>query len=124
MEGNKKFIERKNVQFSKGELIPLKDIGRQGKYFYKREAWTFLPQHNLSKKVFVFERMRLIKKEGKISHAKVKVGSVEYRFGYYIVGKIGRANNKWIWGQFCPIIPHQDLIKLLKKAKSEGVLLA
>ncbi|MBI5729204.1 MAG: hypothetical protein HY983_03125 [Candidatus Magasanikbacteria bacterium] len=63
------------------------------------------------------------KKEGETLHAEVKVGDVEYRFGYYIVGKIGKAKNKWWWGQSCPIIPHKDLSKLLEKAKSEGVLL-
>ena len=124
METNQEFIERKNAQFSKGGLIPLKDVGRQGKYFFKREAWTFMAQHNLANKVFVLERLRLIEKEGTTSHAEVKVGDVEYRFGYYIVGKIGRAKNKWTWGQFCPIIPHKDLSKLLKKAKSGGVLMA
>lgn len=121
---NKEFIELKNTQFAKGKLIPLKDVGRQGRYFFKREAWTFMPQHNLPNKVFVLERLRLLQKEGVTSHKKVKIGDVEYRFGYYIVGKIGRANGKWTWGQFCPIIPHKDLNKLLEKAKNEGVLLA
>lgn len=124
METYKEFIKRKNIEFKKSMLIPLKDIGRNGKYFFKRESWTFLPQYNLENKVFLIERLRLIKKEGQTSHANVKIGDIEYRFGYYIVGKIGRAKNKWTWGQYCPIIPGSDLKKLLKKAKREGTLLS
>ena len=50
-------------------------------------------------------------------------GDIEYRIGYYIVGKIGRAEDKWTWGQYCPIIPGHDLKKLLSNAKKEGTLL-
>ncbi|MEK7516828.1 MAG: hypothetical protein AAB562_04500 [Patescibacteria group bacterium] len=123
METYQEFIKRKNAQFEKASLIPLKDIGRKGKFFFKREAWTFMPQHNLKNKVFIIERLRLIKKEGETSHENVKIGDIEYRFGYYIVGKIGRAKNKWVWGQFCPIIPAPDLNKLITKAKKEGTIL-
>lgn len=123
METYQEFIERKNIDFKKGLLIPLKDVGREGKYIFNRDAWTFMPQHNLKNKVFLIERLRLIKKEGKTSHENVKVGDVEYRFAYYIVGKIGRAKDKWTWGQFCPIIPGSDFKKLLDKARKERTLL-
>jgi len=123
MENYKNFIKRKNTDFKKSKLIPLKDIGRKGKYYFEREAWTFLPQHNLQNKVFLIERLRLIKTDGKTSHAKVKIGDVEYRFGYYIVGKIGRAKDRWTWGQYCPIIPGTDFNKLIAKAKKEKTLL-
>jgi hypothetical protein len=51
-----------------------------------------------------------------------KVGDIEYRIGYFIVGQIGRAKDKWIWGQFSPIIPQKDFKKLIDKAKKEGII--
>jgi hypothetical protein len=125
-ETAKEFINRKNVQFEKEKdsFINMKDIGREGKMHFIREAWTFLPQSNLKDKVFIFERLRKEKFSGKLSYQKNwKKNDIEYRIGYYIVGKIRKANNRWIWGQFCPIIPHKDLIKLLNKAKKEKTIL-
>jgi hypothetical protein len=119
------FITRKDSQFKKMKsLIPMKDIGRRGKFYFEREAWTFLPQHNLPKKVFIFERLRKVKFVGRISYGTAwKTGDIEYRIGYFIVGKINKANGRWIWGQFCPLIPAQDFNKLILKAKKDGVIL-
>ena len=36
-------------------------------------------------------------------------GDIDYRFGYYMVGRRGRAAGRWTWGQFSPHIPHADL---------------
>ena len=124
METNEEFVKRKNADFSKKKIIPLKDVGRKGKYHLEREAWTFMPQHNLSNKVFCIERLKLIKIEGEITHTELKIGNIEYRFGYYIVGKIGMAKDKWWWGQSCPLIPAEDFKKLIQKAETEGTILA
>ena len=117
------FIKRKNEQFNKRKIISVKDIGRKGKHFFFREAWTFLPQSNLKNKVFIIERLRKESTEGKLAYDNWKKGDLEYRIGYYIVGRIGKAKGKWVWGQFCPLIPKNDLNKLLKKAKKEKVIL-
>ena len=102
----------------------MKDIGRQGKFYFKREAWTFLPQHNLKDKVFVFERLRKARFSGRLSYGSVwKKDEIEYRIGYFIVGKIRRARGRWVWGQFCPLIPVSDFKKLISKAKKEGVII-
>jgi len=125
-ETTQEFIKRKKQQFkdNKGKLIGMKDIGRKSRFYFIKEAITFMPQHNLDEKVFIIERLRKAKTEGKITHTKGwKNGEIEYRVGYYIVGKIGRAEGKWIWGQFCPIIPKNDFDKLIKKAKREGTVL-
>lgn len=126
MESYKEFIERKNKRFaaSKNKPIGMKDIGRKGRFFFVREAWTFMPQFNLKEKVFVIERLRNNGFLGKITHDKnYKNGGIEYRVGYYIVGKIGRAKGKWVWGQFCPLIPQVDFDKLIKKAKKEKTII-
>lgn len=126
MESYKQFIARKNKQFKedkkKGKLIGMKDIGRKGRHGFKREAWTFMVQSNLKEKVFVIERLHRMEIQGQTVHRKIKIGDIEYRFGYYMIGKIGRAKNKWVWGQFCPLIPKKDLNKLLNKAKKEGTI--
>lgn len=128
-ETAQQFIKRKEEQFEKfkklqGKKIKMKDIGRKGKHIFVLEAWTFLQQHNLSEKVFVFERLRKYEFTGKLSYQKFwKKGEIEYRIGYFIVGKIGRAKGKWIWGQFCPLIPHKDLKRLLDKAKKDKVII-
>ena len=120
----KEFIKKKDLQFREALLIPMKDIGRRGKFYFKREAWTFLPQHNLPEKVFVFERLRKAKFTGSISYTNSwKNGDIEYRIGYFIVGKINRANGRWIWGQYCPLIPASDFKRLIAKATKEKVIL-
>jgi hypothetical protein len=47
---------------------------------------------------------------------------VELRIGYYILGKKPKVLNKWVWGQYCPLIPKRDLKALMNKAKRRGLL--
>lgn len=130
METTKEFIARKNQEFesakAKKKEISMKDVSRQGKHGFEREAWTFLPASNLKdKKVFVFERLRKVSRSGKHAYKSSLrgLGERDYRIGYFIIGQIGRAKDRWMWGQFCPIIPVRDLKRLLERAKKEGVIL-
>ena len=130
METTKEFIARKKKQFEdfkiKKKVILMKDVGRQGNHGFECEAQTFFPASNLKeKKVFVFERLRKVSRSGKHAYESSHrgLGELEYRIGYFIVGQIGRAKNRWIWGQFCPIIPVKDLERLMKKAKKEKTIL-
>ncbi len=117
------FIAKKNKDFAKKEVVGVKDIGRKGRNIWFREAWTFMPQSNFDEKVFVIERLRKESYEGHLVRQKQwNKGDIEYRIGYYIVGKIGRAKGRWVWGQFCPLLPAKDLSNLLEKAKREGVI--
>jgi hypothetical protein len=118
------FIESKDRRWrAQNGRIRTKDRGRQGWCTWHRQAWTFMPQHNLAEKVFVVERLERGEPEGVLTHAEAKTGDVEYRIGYYIVGRIGRANDRWVWGQFCPLIPAADLEPLLAKARRDGTIL-
>ena len=64
------------------------------------------------------------KYEGEIAfRSSWQKNNIEYRIGYFIRGKIRRAKGKWVWGQYCPLIPHEDLISLMRKAKKEKVIL-
>jgi len=94
------FIERKPAEWEakRGQPVRTKDVGREG--------WL------------------LVEVEGVRAHeGGAQAGDVEYRFGYYIVGRIGRAAHRWTWGQFSPLIPHPDLQRLLDKARADGTLL-
>ncbi|MFA6533936.1 MAG: hypothetical protein WCT37_02055 [Patescibacteria group bacterium] len=125
METSAEFIRRKKSAFSKGEdkFVNVKDIGRKGKHYFEKEAITLMPQYNLNNKVFIIERLKRIKIEGDSEHKLLKNGDIEYRICYFIVGKIGKAKNKWWWGQSCPLIPAKDLKKLIQKAENEGTIL-
>jgi len=116
------FIAKKDHDFTENSVIKVKDIGREGSHYFHREAWTFLVQSNLPEKVFVVERLRKESTKGALAYKNWKKGDIEYRIGYYIIGRIGRAKGKWVWGQFCPLIPVEDLKTLLEKAKEEKVI--
>ena len=82
-----------------------------------------MQQNNVDEKIFSFERLNLIEVNRENSHPKTQVEDIKYRIGYYIIGKNGNKKDKQTWGQYCPMIPHIDLINLLKKAKEEGVMI-
>jgi hypothetical protein len=102
----------------------MKDIGGRGRHRFAREAWTFLVQHNLPEKVLLIDWLRKLRYEGRLARrAAFREGDVEYRIGYFIVGRNGRLRRRWGWGQFSPLIPRRDFGKLLRKAKREGTIL-
>jgi hypothetical protein len=49
-------------------------------------------------------------------------GKQEIRVGYYIIGKKPKMKDKWVWGQFCPIFPRDDLRKLIEKGRAGGII--
>jgi hypothetical protein len=56
------------------------------------------------------ERLQFERMEGLSAYGEAQAAGVEeYRVGYWIVGKIGRAAGEWTWGQFSPLIPVEDL---------------
>jgi hypothetical protein len=75
----------------------------------------------LPEKVYVIERFKFDHIEGRRTHRN-QVGDVEYRIGYWIVGKIGRTKGTWIWGQYSLLIPAVDLGPLLRKAMRERTI--
>lgn len=123
METSSQFIARKNLEFKKKKPIKMKDISRKGFHSFEREAWTFMSQHNLKEKVFVIERLRRLEIEGKTVHELLKTGDIEYRLGYYMIGKNGNVKGRWTWGQYCPMIPQKDFKKLMDQAVKEGVVI-
>ncbi|MCB9197535.1 MAG: hypothetical protein H6600_03690 [Flavobacteriales bacterium] len=114
------FISHKKLQIAKHPYMYTKDIGGKGKHMWRIDGRSMISAKDLDMKVFTFEKlsyMGYIKKSGK-KHYKNTVPEIQYRIGYFIVGKNGR----WTWGQFTPMISADDLNALLKLAKEEGVL--
>lgn len=90
----------------KGSII---DINGKHKDF-KVGKYVTLRQSNYPEKIFVLQEILF------------EDGQRELRLGYYIIGKKPRAKDRWVWGQYCPFFPKQDLIKLIEKAKKKGIL--
>jgi len=47
-------------------------------------------------------------------------GLIEIRFGYYIIGKRGKMKDKWVWGQFAPMMPIEDFSEVINMARERG----
>jgi len=123
-ESANEFITRNKIALEKNIRVKMKDIGRKGVGRFTIESRTYLVPSNNDRKILVLDRLRFMDMEGKSTRKVLKEGEVEYRIGYYIVGQIGRMEGKWTWGQFCPMIPHDDLYKLIENAEKEGTLLS
>ena len=85
------------------------DINGKRKDF-KIGRYVTLRQSNYPKKAFVLQEILF------------EDGKKELRVGYYIIGKKPKAKDRWVWGQYCPLFPRGDLIRLIEKAKKKGIL--
>jgi hypothetical protein len=47
-------------------------------------------------------------------------GKKEIRVGYYIIGKLPRMKDRWVWGQYAAFIPLPVFRRLLRKAFAKG----
>jgi hypothetical protein len=43
-------------------------------------------------------------------------GEIEFRLGYYIIGKKPRSKGKWVWGQFASMMGSEDFKALIAEA--------
>jgi hypothetical protein len=46
----------------------------------------------------------------------------EVRLGYYIIGKKPKMRGKWVWGQYCTLLPLADFRALVQSAERKGWL--
>jgi|GEM_PF-3934072 hypothetical protein len=106
--------------------IPIKEAGLQTLRVNKKGKITDINGRKLSfeitKVVALLQTKYLSDIEGKLyvlEKLKFKNGEEYFRFGYYIVGKRGKAKDRWAWGQFSPIGPIDDFWRIVEKAKSE-----
>jgi hypothetical protein len=120
------FIARKGAEWAseraRGSILRMKDVNREAVHVYRRDAWTFLVQGTYAEAVNVLERLTHLETIGAPA-VPMHLPAVEYRLGYFIVGRIGRAAGKWTWGQYSPIMSAGDLERIMKKARADGTLL-
>lgn len=81
------------------------DIWGKHVYFHIEDEISIL-QSTAENKVIVFQKIRFDAD-----------GREEFRFGYYMIGVKKGAKGRWVWGQFCLLIPKHDLLRLLSEAK-------
>jgi hypothetical protein len=128
METAEEFIARKDREWAaerdRGTVRWMKDIGREGRMGRVREAWTWRVQANYRVKVLVVERFRTVAEEGSRAYQwGGQINDVEYRFGYWTLGRIGRKNGVWTWGQYSLLAPPEDWEALITAARRDGTLL-
>jgi hypothetical protein len=120
------FIARKSAEWererARGSLLQMKDANREAVHVYRRDAWTFLVQDTHAEAVNVLERLTHLETIGTPA-VPMKLPATEYRLGYFIVGRVGRASGKWTWGQFSSIMSAGDPERIVQKARAEGTLL-
>ncbi len=66
-------------------------------------------QSNAPHKLIAFQRILI-----------EEVNRIEYRFGYYMIGVKPGAKGRWVWGQYCLMIPEKDLKIIMKRAEKRG----
>jgi hypothetical protein len=104
------FIVRKSAEWERerfrGKLIQMKDVNREAIHVYRRDAWTFLVQNTYAEAVNVLERLTHLETIGTPA-VPMKLPAAEYRLGYFIVGRIGKASGRWTWGQYSRSCPQE-----------------
>ena len=66
------------------------------------------PQSGLESKILILDKI------------KFPDLRIEFRLGYYIIGKKPRVLGKWVWGQFSTLLPPGDFEYLFNKASERG----
>ena len=123
-ETAEQFIVRKKKS-DIGKIRKFKDITRTCFHVYKIVAITYMIESHFSEKVFELQRLEYLKtidNDG-VEINKASMPTITFRIGYYIIGKIGRANGRWWWGQSAPLLFGNDLMLLIQKAKEDGTIL-
>ncbi len=98
-------IKRPKVPNNIGKMRKIQGIhGEWIKYIIEDEIIRF--QTTFKHKLISFQRIRFFMDN-----------RIEYRLGYYMIGVKPRMRGKWVWGQFCLLIPEIDLVEIIKEAK-------
>lgn len=126
MKGTAEEFKKDNIKkYHRGLIIKPKDIARKTKLIFEFvEDRFYYTQSNLPQKVFFIDKLKKLNVDkSKLAYPHAwKVGEIEYRFGYYIISQYGQRKDHWVFGQFCPIFPLDDLKNILQEIKKEGII--
>jgi hypothetical protein len=96
--------QRPPLPCNKGKTKRIPAIDGQIRHFLIEDE-IIRPQANSKRKIIVLQKMRFVEED-----------RIEFRFGYYMIGQKQRFKGRWVWGQFCLLIPEEDLQWLLAEA--------
>lgn len=73
-------------------------------------------------------RHKLDKRLAKITDKEIYLQLIEFkesgekqlRLGYYMIGVKPGMKGRWVWGQYCAIVPKREMEWLIRKAKAKG----
>ena len=91
---------------TKGQITDI--FGKKVKFTVGR--YVTLRQSDYRKKIFVLQEIFF------------EDGRQQIRIGYYIIGEKPKMRGKWVWGQFCPFFPPEDLKELIRRAEEKGII--
>jgi len=92
------------------------NIGKRGKFISPEKHVSYIKiideirrqQSNYSPKVIYLQRVQL------------EDNRIELRLCYYVIGKVGRAKGKWVFGQFATLLPKEDFQVIIDEAKARA----
>lgn len=92
-------------------------IGKKGK--------AIVPVSNRVRRFEVIDEIKIVqstsnKKAIYLQKIKFDTGELEFRLGYYIIGKKPKMKNKWTWGQYATMLPAKDFKKIIKEAQKKN----
>ena len=90
-----------------GKRRHIKDIDGDDKTFTVLDEISFLQSTYKSKAIY-------------LQRIQFEDGRIEFRLGYYILGKKPKAFGQWVWGQFCTMLPSEDFCKAYEMARQKG----
>ena len=91
-----------------GKTRQLRDINGKVYHIKILDEIKFI-QSNLPDKAIYLQKIQFVEE-----------ARVEFRLGYYIIGKKPRNAGKWVWGQFATMLPAEDFENILQQARERG----
>jgi len=73
----------------------------------------------------ILDEVRVQQNEGKIvalQKLEAKNRMIEFRLGYYMIGKKPKFKDRWVWAQYCPMMPEDVFRQVVQLAKDKGWL--
>lgn len=73
----------------------------------------------------ILDEVRVQQNRGKIvtlQKLEAKDKTIEFRLGYYMIGKKPKFKNRWVWAQYCTMMPEGVFRQVVQLAKDKGWL--
>jgi hypothetical protein len=102
--GDSVFVMNPRLPSGKGKTRRLKTIDGHPRSYEIVDEEVFLASSD-SGKAFAIHKL------------KYDDGSVEFRIGYYMIGRNPKMRGKWAWGQYAPMMTEQEMEEIFDRAQ-------